>query len=138
MANRHLNNTTALRWNYIGQCGVTPTPMAPWCERRKALAAKIAARTEGLAVNIRWTAKTNTSETESRDLRRLIDEGYAQMSHKNGGPRAQKETEKWRFRGGGKHHKVVRLTEKGMALLPPPAPEPTLGPYAKRRAALAH
>lgn len=83
----------------------------PWTQRRVSLAQKIASRGDGgLPVNIRYTLKTNTNEPESKDLRRFLDEGYAQISQKSGGVhRAGRRV--------GKQHKTVQLTTKGLLLL---------------------
>lgn len=114
MANPHLQHTTTAvpTHFYVRPAGATPTPMAPWRQRRIALAARIASRGEtGMPVNIKHTLKTNTGEGVSVDLRRLIDEGYAVLSAKSRGPFLRRI-------GGGKQYKVVRLTPKGLRLLP--------------------
>lgn len=63
-----------------------------------------------MPVNIKYTLKTNTNEPESKDLRRFIAQGYAQLSPKTQGARRN-------GRGGGKQIKTVQLTNKGVMLL---------------------
>lgn len=133
MPNVHQKNTTTsvpTRY-YLGRSGVDPTPLAPWIQRRQALVEKIASRVS-LRVNVSHALKTNTREQDSRDLRRAIEEGYVVLSQKPNTGRSTKE------RPGqvGKQCREVTLSDKGRALLPSPPAAPTLGPYAKRRAAL--
>lgn len=134
MPNPHLHNISRSAYSYRGLAGVTPTPQVPWNQRRLALIEKINSRGEtGLVVNLKYTLKTNTNEGTSKDIRRLISEGFAVMTHKTGKPLALDN----RKRKGGKEHKSLLLTEKGRALLPSAAPEATPGPYAKRKLAMA-
>lgn len=135
MSNPHTKNVnTAVPTSfYFRRAGATPTPQAPWAKRRVALAEKIAGRDGALPVNISHAHKTNTTEKDSIDLRRFIEEGYAVLSPKT----VRGSHMRPRSLGGGKQYKTVKLTDKGLALLPVPAVAHVPAPYAKRTAALA-
>lgn len=108
--------------------------MKPWLERRLDLVQQIHSReSSGLAVNLKRALKTYGRETSSRDIRRLVEEGYAIISQKSSRHYSALAS---RLGKSSKSNRSVFLTSKGEGLLPVPM-EVTLGPYAKRNAELA-
>ena len=102
--------------------GSAATPLEPWTKRRAALIALLAQ--DDMVVNRRYCRQTTHNSLASRDLRRLIAEGFAVLTGK-------------RRHGGGAAYRYLTLTESGKAHVKTAVPKREVQPYAKRQAALA-
>ena len=102
--------------------GSEATPLKPWSQRRAALIALL--NESSLVVNRIHCRQTNHNTPASRDLRRLIAEGFAALSGK-------------RKHGGGASYRYLELTNLGRAQVKACAPVHIPQPYAKRRAELS-
>ncbi len=104
-------------------------PNAPWNERRVGWAQRIQARgNEGWVVSGGVRVRGRATSNYDKDLQRLLKEGYAELSGKEGSPRGAPR--RWALR-------YLRLTDKGVALLPQVVTKRVPEPYANRRAAMA-
>lgn len=93
---------------------------ARWLKRRVEIALEIskAPGFDGFCIS---RARARRWRTD-RDLQRFVAGGYASIH---------------RVKFGRASHKFLRLTRKGLALLPTPPPTRAAQPYAKRKQALA-
>ena len=114
----------ALRHAYRGRSGVAAEPLVPWSKRKIGWLLKIQEKGGALTVNRSWCFSLTSGDVASRDLRRLIKEGLAIADvHARAGRRTT--------------YRQLRLTEKGLGMLPVVPVVRVAEPYAKRKAAMA-
>lgn len=114
----------ALRRAYRGRSGVAAEPLVPWSKRKIGWLLKIQEKGGALTVNRSWCFSLTSGDVASRDLRRLIKEGLAIADvHARAGRRTT--------------YRQLRLTEKGLGMLPVVPVVRVAEPYAKRKAAMA-